>query len=67
MLIARTVYGGDKKRVALELVPNLLKKTDASFIFKMLDGKPLRDMLIDHVRKCVGNTTRYEEMVEWMK
>jgi RNA ligase len=67
MLIARAVYGGDKKRVALELVPNLLKKTDASFIFKMLDGKPLRDMLIDHVRKCVGNTTRYEEMVEWMK
>ena len=66
-LLARTIYGGDKKRVALEMVPNLINKGDGAFIFKMLDGKSVRDMLIEQVRKCVGNTTRYHEMVEWMK
>lgn len=66
-LLARTIYGGDKKRVALEMVPNLINKGDGAFIFKMLDGKSVRDMLIEQVRKCVGNTTRYDEMVEWMK
>ena len=66
-LLARTIYGGDKKRVALEMVPNLINKGDGAFIFKMLDGKSVRDMLIEQVRKCVGNTNRYDEMVEWMK
>lgn len=66
-LLATLIYGGDKKRVALEMVPNLINKGDGAFIFKMLDGKSVRDMLIEQVRKCVGNTTRYDEMVEWMK
>lgn len=67
LAIAKTVYGGDKKRVALEMVPNLLNKDDGSFIFRMLDGKNVRDLLIEHVKKNMNNNTKYDGLIEWMK
>lgn len=66
-MLAKTVYGGDKKRVALEMVPNLLNKDDGSFIFRMLDGKNVRDLLIEHVKKNMNNNTKYDGLIEWMK
>lgn len=66
VMIAKTVYGGDRKRVALELVPSLLFKEDSSFIFSALNGSDLREKLIEHVKKSVGNTTRYENLIKWM-
>lgn len=65
--IAMTVYGGDKKRIALEFVPNLLFKEDSAFIFKAVDGKEIRPMVIEHVRKGVGNTAKYEALEKWLE
>lgn len=67
IMIAKTVYGGEKKRVALELVPSLLFKEDSSFIFAVLGGADLRERVIEHIKKSVGNTTRYENLTKWME
>lgn len=67
VLIAKTVYGGDKKTVALEFVPNLLQKQDARFIFSVLDGKELRPLVLDHISKSVTKTEKYEELVKWLE
>ena len=66
-LLARTIYGADKKRIALELVPNLINKADGGFIFKLIDGGVLRDLLLDHCKKNIGSTPKYEALMEWMK
>lgn len=66
VMIAKTVYGGDKKTVALEFAPNLLQKQDARFIFSVLDGKDLRPLVLDHIAKSVTKTEKYEELVKWM-
>jgi RNA ligase len=64
--IAREVYNDDRKRVALELVPQLSNKSSASFIFRMLDGKPLRELMLDHVRKSISSNTKWEETANWL-
>ena len=64
---AKIVYGSDKKRVALEMKPNLKNQADARFIFAALDGKDLRDELIKHAKNCLGGETKYGELMEYMK
>lgn len=66
VMIAKKVYGGDKKTVALEFAPNLIHKQDARFIFSVLDGKDLRPLVLDHIAKSVTKTEKYEELVKWM-
>lgn len=66
-MIASTVYGGDRKRVALEFVPNLINSGDAPFLFKMLGGANLREALLDHCRKSIGSTPKYDALMEWMR
>ena len=65
--IAKTLHGYDKKTIALEFVPNLIHKQDARFIFSVIDGKELRQMVLDHVRKSVTKTANYEQLVEWIE
>ena len=65
--IARTVYGADRKRIALEMVPNLINSGDAAFIFKMIGGANVRDALLDHCRKSIGSTPKYDALMEWMR
>lgn len=65
--LARTIYGGNKKRIALEMVPNLINKQDGSFIFKLIDGYDIRDVLLDHCKKSIGSTPKYEALMAWMK
>lgn len=67
VMISKTVYEGDRKRVALELVPSLIFKEDSAFIFGVLSGHNLRKKVIEHIKKSVGNTTRYENLVKWME
>lgn len=64
--IARTVYDGDKKRVALELAPNLVNKKDAGFIYKLLGGKNVNDLVLDVVRNSLNTNVKYEEVKCWM-
>ena len=66
-LLARTIYGADKKRIALEMVPNLINKADGGFLFRLMDGHPIRDLLLDHCKKNIGSTPKYEALMEWMK
>lgn len=58
---------GNKKRVALELVPNLAYKQDAKFIFGVLDGKvtDIRTSVLEYVKTQLGNGARYDAVVEW--
>lgn len=65
--LARVLHGGVKKDVAINFVPNLMYKEDASFIFSVLDGKDLRTLVIEKIKRDVGNTTKYEALCNWME
>ncbi len=65
--LARVLHGGVKKDVAINFVPNLLNKEDASFIFAAIDGKDLRSLVIKKIKDSVGNTTKYENLMAWMQ
>jgi len=67
VMIARTVYNGNKKEVAINFVPNLINKEDSSFIFSALDGKELRPLLINKIKSAVGNGPKYEALMDWME
>jgi hypothetical protein len=66
-MLARTIYGADKKRIALEMVPNLINKQDSAFIFKLIDGHAVRDLLLDYAKKNISSTPKYDTLMEWMK
>lgn len=65
--LARVLHGGNKKEVAINFVPNLLNKEDASFIFSALDGRDLRPLVINKIKGAVGNGPKYENLVIWME
>jgi RNA ligase len=65
--LARVLHGGVKKDVALNFVPNLVNKEDASFIFSALDGKELRPLVIKKIKDSVGNGPKYEAMMNWLE
>jgi hypothetical protein len=57
----------DRKTVAIEFIPHLENKSDASFIFKILDGHSVRELMIDHVKKSISTNVKWEECAKWMK
>lgn len=65
--LARVLHGGIKKEVAINFVPNLKNKEDASFIFSALDGKELRPLVIKKIKDSVGNGPKYEAMMNWLE
>jgi RNA ligase len=65
--LARVLHGGVKKDVAINFVPNLINKEDASFIFSALDGKELRPLVINKIKGAVGNGPKYEAMMNWLE
>jgi len=65
--LARVLHGGNKKEVAINFVPNLINKEDASFIFSALDGKELRPLVIKKIRDSVGNGPKYDAMMHWLE
>lgn len=64
--IARQLYEDDRKRIALEFVPTLENKADASFIFRMLDGHSLRELLLQHIEKNISSNTKWDACAKWM-
>ena len=64
--IARQLYEDDRKRIALEFIPTLEDKADAPFIFRMLDGHNIRDLMLDHVRKSISTNTRWDQTALWL-
>jgi len=67
VLIARTLHGGNRKDIALNLVPNLRFKEDARFIFGALDDRDIREGVLEKLRVDAGNTTKYEAAKIWME
>lgn len=63
---ARGEFGSDRKSIAVEFIPCLEDKTIAPFIFRMLDGKDIRELMLDHVRKSINTNTRWEECATWL-
>lgn len=55
-----------RKDVATRFVPTLRRKEEASFIFKMLDGKNVRDLMLEHVKKHSTSNTKWEACAEWL-
>ena len=41
-------------------------KTVMPFIFRMLDGNDLRELMFDHVRKSISTNTKWDECAAWM-
>lgn len=64
--ITKQVYDNDRKKIALEFVPTLKNKADAGFIFKMLDGHDLRELMLAHIEKNINTNTKWEECAKWL-
>lgn len=63
---AVTDYAGDRKAIATRFVPLLEDKNVAPFIFRMLDGHGIRDLMITHVKKNINTNTKWDECADWM-
>lgn len=63
---AQQSYDDDRKRIALEMVPTLEHKADASFIFRMLDGHDLRELMLQHIEKHISSNVRWNACATWM-
>lgn len=59
-------YDSDRKRIALEFVPTLERKEDAAFIFRMVGGADIRELMLDHVRKNINTNVKWDECAKWM-
>jgi RNA ligase len=51
---------GERKRFALEVVPTLKDEWTAGIMFSMIDGKPVRDMIVDRIAKSLGTQTKVD-------
>lgn len=65
--LAKVLHGGNKKDVAINFIPNLINKEDASYIFSALDGKEIRPLILKKLALAVENTTAFEALMNWME
>lgn len=64
---AGTSYGYDRKLIATEYIPKYVKnKMYCSFIFGQLDGKNLRNMLLDYIKKNINTNVKWEECSKFL-
>lgn len=63
---AQQSYNDDRKRIALEMVPHLENKADSGFVFKMLDGHDLRELMLQHIEKNISTNVKWESCAKWM-
>ena len=56
-----------RKAVATEFMPKYVKdKADAQFVFRMLDGHDLREMLLQHIEKSIHTNVKWDECAAWL-
>jgi hypothetical protein len=67
VMLARVLYGGVKKDVAINFIPSLLHKEDAPFIFSVLDGKELRPLVLRKVLAATSSGTSFDSAMKWME
>lgn len=58
---------GSRKDVALELIPTLEHKEDAQFIFRLMDGGMIRELLTEYVLKMTSTNTKWDATAKWLK
>jgi RNA ligase len=64
---AGTSYNYDRKMIATEYIPKYIKnKSYASFIFSQLDGKNLRTLLIDYIKKNITTNVKWDECAKFL-
>ena len=57
---------GNKKRLALEVVP-LLHQMDARFYFSAFDGKSVDTTMKDTVKSHLSSGPKYQQLLEWFR
>lgn len=67
MLLVNTVYGADPKRVATELVPNILQKKDSKAIFNAMKGIPVRDTFLNGLTGALSSGPKYTEYMKYLE
>jgi RNA ligase len=67
VMLAEVLHGEDRKKIAMEFIPNLRFKEDARFIFGALDGRDIREEVLKKLTIDVGNTNKYLHMKEWLE
>lgn len=55
----------NRKDVATVFVKTV-DKSVMPFIFRMLDGHDLRELMLDHVRKSISSNTKWEQTAAWL-
>lgn len=58
-------YGNDRKRIAMEWVPE--NKDIAGFVFGKLDGKDISEMFENKVISSTSKNIKFEKMMEWLE
>lgn len=67
MLLVNTVYGADPKRVATELIPNILQKKDSKAIFNAMKGIPVRDTFLNGLTGALSSGPKYTEYMKYLE
>lgn len=57
---------GDRKRIALEVVPTIADKTMPAYVFGALTGKRVRDMIMTQLEKNMFADVRFNEFWQWL-
>lgn len=58
---------GDRKRIALEYVPNFEDKMVSKYVFGVLDNRDVHDMLMSDVEKNLSTNTKWDSFWVWLK
>jgi len=66
-LYEKAVKYPDRKSVATKFIPKLQNKTDASFVFRLLDGDDMREMLLHYVSKHINTNVQWKACAKWME
>lgn len=55
----------DRKLIATKLLPKYKDRALGQYVFGVLDGKLVEDMLMDSIKKNIGTNSRWETFGEW--
>lgn len=57
----------DRKYLATVLLPaSNLQPDEYKFVYKVVDGHVLREVVMDHIKSRLGNTAKYNELAAWL-
>jgi RNA ligase len=56
----------DRKAIATEYVPTLEHKKDASFIFRIIDGHSIHELLLTDIKKNLSTNVKWEAYEKWL-